>query len=33
MPGNPVVITINPDELTDAESSQALYSVNLINEK
>ena len=30
MPGNHVVIPLNPDELTDAESMQALEAVNLI---
>ena len=30
MPVNPVVITLNPDELTDAEITQALEAVNLI---
>ena len=33
MKGNPVVITLNTDELTDAESSQSLEAVNLVNLK
>ena len=33
IPGNPVVIPLNPDEITYAKMRQALYSVNLIKEK
>ena len=30
MPGNPVVIPLNPDEITDSERRQALEVVKLI---
>ena len=33
MSGKPVVIPLNPDELTDSERRQALESVKLIKEK
>ena len=33
MLGNPVVIPLNPYELTDAESRQSLEAVNIIKEK
>ena len=33
MPGNTVVIPIDPDELTDAEMRQVLEAVNLTKEK
>ena len=33
MPVKPVVIPLNPDELTYSESRQALESFNLIKEK
>ena len=33
MPVNPVIIILNPDELTNSERRQALESVNLIKYK
>ena len=33
MPGKPVVVPLNPDELTGAEIRQALKSVDLIKEE
>ena len=33
MPGNPVVIPLNPDELTDVKRRQALEALNLTKER